>query len=218
MKNIKNVIFDLDGTLIDSSNGVVAAVNHALTRAGDPLPPPENIKRFIGYSLETMFPHFSKAPVEQLTAFFQEKANELVVGASAALPGADWTVRNLHQQGFRLGIATTKHVRNIEGILAKLGWNDLFVAYSGGNEVKKVKPDPEVMYLTLDRMQASAAETVVIGDTINDVVAAQAVPMLTIAVASPFEDRATVIRARPDHFVESIRAIVDLLGDPAPKP
>jgi len=213
LKHIKNIIFDLDGTLIDSSEGVVAAVNHALTRAGDPLPPPEQIKSFIGYSLHEMFPHFSKRPTDELCAFFQEKANGLVIGATEALPGTDAVLALLRQQGYRLAIATTKHRRNVEGILDKLHWREHFATFACGNEVTRVKPDPEIIRLALSRFDASPDDTVVIGDTINDILAARAIPMLSIAVASPFESKEKVMTARPDYFAESIDDIPVLLGN-----
>jgi len=212
LSRVKNVIFDLDGTLIDSSDGVVAAVNYALEKNGDPLPPPAEIRSFIGYSLDEMFPHFSEAPTDLLHRYFQEKANDLVVGATVALPEAEETLRYLHEHGYRLAIATTKHRRNIEGILDKLNWRSFFATFSGGDEVKRVKPDPEIFRLTLSRLGAVREETVVIGDTINDILGAKQIPMTTIAVASPFEEREKVMSAHPDHFVESILGVVDLIS------
>jgi len=217
VRAIKNVIFDLDGTLIDSSDGVVAAVNYALQKTGDSLPPPEEIRSFIGYSLDEMFPHFSKAPTDILHRYFQEKANDLVVGATVALPEAEETLALLHERGYRLAIATTKVVRNIDGILDKLNWRRYFEVYSGGNEVKNVKPDPEIFRLTLSRLGAKRSETVVIGDTINDILGARAIPMTAIAVASPFEKREKVMSAHPDFFVESILGVVDLLETIIPR-
>ncbi len=211
MSRIKNVIFDLDGTLIDSSDGVVAAVNYALQKNGDPLPPPAEIRSFIGYSLDEMFPHFSDAPPDLLHSYFQEKANELVIGATVPLPEAEETLRALYDKGYRLAIATTKHRRNIDGILDKLNWRGFFVTYAGGNEVSRVKPDPEIFRLTLSRLGAVPEETVVVGDTINDILGAQQIPLTTIAVASPFEKREKVMSAHPDHFVESILGVVDLI-------
>ena len=211
MKKIQNVLFDLDGTLIDSSDGVVASFNHALTRAGDPLPDPEAIKQFIGYSLEETFPHFSSAPIEQLKSFFREKSNDLVVGATVPLPGVDEVLRKLSET-YRLAIATTKVRSNVEGILHKLNWDEIFDTFAAGDEVPRVKPDPAIFRLALDRLDGRAEESVVVGDTINDVLAAKALSIPVIAVASPFEKREKVIAAEPDYFVESIRGVVDILA------
>ncbi len=211
MKRIENLLFDLDGTLIDSSDGVVASFNHALTRAGDPLPKPEAIKQFIGYSLEETFPHFSKAPIEQLKSFFREKSNDLVVAATVPLPGVEDVLREL-SQAYKLAIATTKARSNVEGILRKLHWEEIFDTFAAGDEVPKVKPDPAVFILALKRLEGRANETVVIGDTINDVLAAKALSIPVIAVASPFEKREKVIAVAPDFFVESIRGVIDVLG------
>lgn len=213
MSRIRNVIFDLDGTLIDSSIGVIAAFSHAFTKAGLSLPPDDQIRAFIGYSLETTFAHFTDFSPVLLKGYFREKAIETIVSSTIALPGAEEALMQIRAEGCRTAIATTKIVANIEGILDKLGWRKFFDAYAGGNEVQCVKPDPEQMWLVLKRLGADPGHTVVIGDTINDVLAAKAVPMKVIAVASPFESREKVISARPDYFVESVREVPDVLNE-----
>jgi 2-phosphoglycolate phosphatase len=211
LTNIENLIFDLDGTLIDSSHGVVEAVNYSLRQMGQPEQKPEVIKTFIGYSLEEMYPHFTDAPLKELYAHFRVKAAETVVASTEILPGVAQTLRRLDDRGFRMAIATTKIRANVNGILEKLGWQKLFHATTAGNEVEKVKPDPSILRLTLKRLKAEPSETIVVGDTINDILAAKGVPMKVVAVASPFGGQEKVIAANPDFFIESITELLDLL-------
>lgn len=213
MRPLKNIIFDLDGTLIDSSDGVVAAVNYALEQAGVSLPPPEEIKRFIGYSLETTFAHFTNLPPAQLKESFRIKAADTIVAATHPLPGVEAVLAEIRAKGFRTAIATTKITPNIEGILDKLNWRTFFDTYAGGNEVRQVKPHPEILHLTLERLGADPDETIMIGDTINDILAAKAVPLPVLAIASPWESREKVISAAPDYFVESIMALPGVLEE-----
>lgn len=209
---IKNLIFDLDGTLIDSSQGVVEAVNYSLRRMGQPQQKPEAIKAFIGYPLEKMYPHFTEAPVEELYKHFQNKAMETVVSSAEILPGVKQTLHKLNDRQYRMAIATTKIKAHINGILEKFGWQQLFQTTTGGDEVKKVKPDPSALRLTLERLKADPSETMVIGDTVNDILAARAVPMKVVAVASPYGGREKVIVAGPDFFIESITQILGILA------
>ena len=213
MTRIRNVIFDLDGTLIDSSDGVVAAFHHAFRTAGLPLPPPEAIKPFIGYPLEVAFAHFTDCPPDILRTYFRQAGSDTIVAATAPLPGAREALEEIRARSFRTAIATTKITPNIEGILDKLGWRHLFDTYAGGNEVSRVKPDPEQFRLVLNRLGATLENSIVIGDTINDVLAAKAIPMPVIVVASPFEPREKVISSRPDFFVESILDVPGLLDE-----
>lgn len=213
MKRIRNVIFDLDGTLIDSSDGVVAAFHHAFRRAGLPLPPPEQIKPFIGYPLEVAFAHFTDCPPALLRQYFREAGSDTIVAATEPLPGAREALEEIRSRGFRTAIATTKILANIDGILDKLGWRHLFDTYAGGNEVSRVKPDPEQFRLVLQRLDAAPEHAIVIGDTINDVLAAKAIPMPVIVVASPFEPREKVISTHPDFSVESITGVPGILDE-----
>jgi pyrophosphatase PpaX len=211
LTTIKNLIFDLDGTLIDSSQGVVEAVNYSLRQVGQPEQKPEVIKAFIGYPLEKMYPHFTNAPLQELYTHFQVKAAETIVASTEILPGVAQMLRQLDERGYRMAIATTKIRANVNGILEKLGWQELFRATTAGDEVKKSKPDPSILRLTLKRLKAEPSETIVVGDTINDILAARVVPMKVVAVASPFGGRQKVIAAHPDFFIESITELLDLL-------
>ncbi|UCG62125.1 MAG: HAD family hydrolase [Candidatus Zixiibacteriota bacterium] len=210
---VRNVVFDLDGTLIDSSDGVVEAVNYSLRKMGEAEQRPEVIKAFIGYPLSQMYPQFTRAPVRELYRHFQQKAAETVVSSTDILPGVELTLHRLKATGFQLAIASTKIRRHIDGIVEKFCWHDLISAYSGGDEVEKVKPDPEILLLTLRRMGAMPAETIVVGDTVNDVLAARAVPMKVVGINSPYGGREKVIDAGPDYFIDSIEELVELLDN-----
>ncbi|UCD63525.1 MAG: HAD family hydrolase [Candidatus Zixiibacteriota bacterium] len=209
---IDNLIFDLDGTLIDSSEGVVEAVNYSLRRIGEPEQPPERIKAFIGYPLSQMYPTFTSAPVKELYRHFQEKASETVVSSTVVLPGVAEMLHFLHDQGYRLGIATTKIKNHVHGIIEKFQWHRLIAAYCGGDEVRRVKPDPEILLLALRRMGVGADNSMAVGDTINDVLAARAVPMTVTGVASLYGGRQKLLEARPDFFIESLPELPSVLN------
>lgn len=201
-ENVKHIICDLDGTLIDSSEGVVAATNYALESLGEPPRTAEEIKPFIGYPLETMFATFCKAPIDRLKAAFQEKACHSIVASTRPLPGADEVIRVLHDRGYRLGIATTKFSIHTEGIVKKCGWERYFAALASGDEVARVKPAPDIIQLALQRMGGEVADSVMVGDTINDILAAHCIGLKVIAIASPFGEND--LRAHgPDMFLES---------------
>jgi phosphoglycolate phosphatase-like HAD superfamily hydrolase len=211
VKRIRNVIFDLDGTLVDSSDGVVESVNYSLRQIGAPEQRPEVIKPYIGYSLDKMYPAFTDAPLVELVGHFRIKAAEVMVDCTTGLPGADETLHTLHDAGYNLAIATTKIQQHLQGIIHKFGWADIIAATVGADDVSREKPDPEAIRLALKRLGAGSASSVMVGDTVNDVLAAKGAGLNVIAIASPFEQRDVVIGARPDHFIGSIRDLPDLL-------
>ena len=184
--NIDNIIFDLDGTLIDSSPGVIESTNYALQSLGEAPRRPDEITPFIGYPLEKMFASFCRAPMEKLKAAFQEKAREVMVASVRPLPGAGETLACLHRGGYRLAVATTKYTVHSTGIVDKCGWGKYLTALASGDEVARVKPAPDILTAALAKLNAGPERSVMVGDTVNDIIPAQALGMRVIAVKSPF--------------------------------
>ena len=211
MRAVRYIIFDLDGTLVDSSDGIVESVNYSLEMMNLPCESPERIMQYIGYPLSKMYADFTDADPQELYRHFQTKAADTVVSSSAALAGADQVVRQLKEAGFKLAIGTTKIRSHVDRIVSRFGWDDLFDTWVGGDEVKQVKPAPDAFRLALERLKADAAEAVVVGDTINDIRAAQAVPMKVIGVKSPYGGSDEVRALDPDFFMETISELPSLI-------
>ena len=204
---IKYIIFDLDGTLIDSSTGVIAATNFALESLGQKPRSDAEIKRFIGHPLDEMFPAFCDAPLKDLKAKFQEKAKDTVVASARALPGVVETLPKIHAAGYKLAIATTKFSNHTLGTIEKMGWGGYFSALTSGDEVKRVKPAPDIVLLALERLGADPERTVMVGDTVNDIKAAHEAGVKAIAIKSPFGED-DVSRYNPEMMIGSF---IDLL-------
>ena len=200
----KTIIFDLDGTLIDSADGIVEAFNYAMTQNGLPSQPRDEIVKHIGFSLDHMFGVFTDGNFDSLKNDFTLKARHTVVDSSNPLNGANETVVSLFESGYNLGIATTKWRRNIDSILIKLGWNEYFCEVIGGDEVTKIKPDPEMFSSLMALMKADPENTVIVGDTINDILPAKELSVRNVAVKSPYGDSKEVMSLNPDFFIEEI--------------
>lgn len=209
--SIRSIIFDLDGTLIDSSDGVVEAVNYALRQVGKAPFPAEVIKTYIGYPLETMFADLTDAPVSELRHHFQVRAAHTVVSSTIMLHDVAATLAYLKQRGYRMAIATTKIRFHVDAIITKFDWQDLFLAAVGGDEVPRVKPDPDALLLALSRMGSRPEETIMVGDTVNDILAAQAVPMLVAGVRSPYGGADRLRAANPDYLIDGLPGLTEVL-------
>lgn len=204
MNALRHLIFDLDGTLIDSSEGVVDAVNYSLRQTGQPEQPPERIRAFIGFPLDVMYPEFTDAPIGELYHHFQIRAGETVVDSTVALPGVEDALAALSSAGYRMAVATTKIKRHVDGIMEIMGWRSLFEATVGGDDVQHVKPAPDAFILAMSRLGAIPSDSIAIGDTINDIAAAQAVPMRVVAVTSPYGSSEEMLALKPDHHLGSV--------------
>lgn len=202
---ITHIIFDLDGTLIDSSQGIVDAVNYSLRCMGEQERKSGEITRYIGYPLKQMYTDFTDASYQELYVHFQKHATTSVVDAAVALGGADSVLRELHGKGYQLGIATNKIAFHISAIVDKLGWTNLFSATVGGDEVTNQKPHPEMIQLTMNRMKAAPQSTLMVGDTDNDILAARGAGIRSATVPSPYA------HIRPDNADFHINQLSDLL-------
>lgn len=203
-EKIKTIIFDLDGTLIDSSEGVIEATNYALAQSGQPTRKPEEIKRFIGYPLDKMFPAFCDVSISKLKALFQERASQAVVKSTVSINGAEEAIDYLYSlKKYRLAIATTKFSNHTTAILKKLGWDKYFATTASGDEVKNVKPAPDILELALKRLESNTNNSIMIGDTMNDIVAAQSINMKVIAIKSPFGND-KLNKYNPDLLLDNI--------------
>lgn len=213
MNTLRFLIFDLDGTLIDSSDGVVEAVNYSLRMTGQAERSAGDISRYIGFPLRHMYAEFGVGPFDQLYRHFQDCAAVSVIEASVSLPGANTVIEELHTAGFTMAIATTKIRRHVDQIVAKLGWADYFGALVGGDEVSLPKPDPAVFRLALSRLSAVPDQSLVIGDTINDVLAAQELSLPVVAVRSPYGGDDQLAASNPDYLIDTIAQLPVLLKE-----
>ncbi len=208
---INSLIFDLDGTLIDSSDGVVEAVNYAFNQMGLASCPPEVIKPYIGYPLKEMFADLTPVSADLLYDHFQVRARTSVVDSSVMLERVDPTLRELRERGYKMAIATTKIGVHVDAIVRKFGWEDLFDAAIAGNDVSRVKPHPEAIHLAIARLGVTPEESMVIGDTENDILAAQGVPTRAVALLSPYGGHERVTSLNPDFIISALPELIPIL-------
>ena len=211
MKHIDCLIFDLDGTLIDSSVGVVDSVNYSLRMMHQPEQPAERIVRFIGFPLSQMYREFTTAPVDELRRHFHVRAAEVMVGSTVVLDGVPETLVRLKSASYRMAIATTKIRRHLDGVVARYGWNELFETLVASDEVANVKPAPDAFRLAIERLGTTSRRAVVVGDTINDVNAAHSVPMKVIAVKSPYGGLEELKASQPEYLIGALPDLPALL-------
>ncbi len=208
-RSVCTLLFDLDGTLIDSSDGVVEAVNHALTGVGEPTRSPEEIKPWIGYSLKVMFPHFTQAPYETLRQLFLEKADLEVAESATMLSGVADTLQELHEVGYQMGIVSTKRRLHIEQVIDRFGWSKYFRVWVGGDEVTHVKPSTEPFLLAMKRLGVGPDDCVIIGDTENDILPARELGIYSVAVKSIYDITQNgwpdaLLKSCPDEKIEHL--------------
>jgi pyrophosphatase PpaX len=211
----RTVLFDLDGTLIDSIELIRRSYEHALrVHLGRAMSEGEWLAG-LGRPLKWQFAQLVDDPreVDALIATYRAwnlaHHDELVT----PYPGAVEAVRDLHARGVALAIVTSKAHASARRGLAHCGYDGMFDVVIGVDDVSEHKPHPAPVLAALARLGRDAREAVMVGDSPHDLAAGRAAGTRTAAVAwGPF-DPATLRATGPDHWIDAPRALSRVVDD-----
>jgi pyrophosphatase PpaX len=206
------LLFDLDGTVIDSGDIILASMRHAAKEVLGLEPADEELLTAVGGpGLEAQMRALSPDRAEELVTVYREH-NEPLHEGLACCAGIDDLLVELKDEGRRLGIVTAKRRKTVELAFAQIPIEHLFETVVGGDETEQHKPDPEPLLLALERLDAEPEDTAYVGDAPFDVKAAKAAGVYAIAVTwGGIHNRATLEAEEPDAIVDSpeeLRAVL----------
>ena len=191
--NKKAVLFDLDGTLIDSAPDLALAINHMLVSIGRDEISPDIIRSWVGNGALVLVQrglsgtmkideNLDPALVEQSLAIFLKFYADNVCVDTVTYPHVLSTLKKLKAKGLRLAVVTNKPYDFIQPIFDGLDLNGLFELCIGGDTLAKRKPDPLPLFHACEKLDVTVAETVMVGDSKNDILAANAADMQSIGL------------------------------------
>ncbi|MDZ5695819.1 phosphoglycolate phosphatase [Chelativorans sp. M5D2P16] len=176
------VLFDLDGTLIDSAPDITAAANELLELYGLPPLTLTQVRSMIGEGVKKLVERAFAASGVPLSQDRLEEANRAMAGIYARhltgltelMPGAAETLAQLHASGIRLGLVTNKPQLAARSILLHFHLAERFGAIVGGDAVVRGKPSPDPLLFALEQLGVPPEEALMVGDSATDVAAARA--------------------------------------------
>jgi pyrophosphatase PpaX len=206
------VLFDLDGTVVDSGGIILASMRHATREVlGRDFGDAELMQAVGGPGLEAQMEVFAPERVDDLVRVYRAH-NEPLHDELEACAGMEEVLLRLHEQGHRLGVVTAKRRSTVELAFARVPIAHLFETVVGGDETRKHKPDPEPLLLAAERMNARPDETAYVGDSPFDIRAAKAAGMHAIAVTwGRIHDRERLEREEPDAIVDTAEELLEHL-------
>jgi pyrophosphatase PpaX len=177
------VLFDLDGTVIDTGAIILASMRHAAeTVIGGSYTDAELLAAVGGPGLEAQMETLDPGRVDELVRVYREH-NEPLHDTIAVCAGMDAALDELKARGHRLGIVTAKRRATVELAFARIPIEHLFDTVVGGDETDRHKPDPAPLLLALERMGADARDAAYVGDSPFDMQAAKAAGLYAIGVS-----------------------------------
>jgi pyrophosphatase PpaX len=210
--NFPVVLFDLDGTVIDSGAIILASMRHAAKEVLGVEPPEDELMAAVGGpGLEAQMRALAPDRVEELVVSYRAH-NEPLHDELVCCEGVDDVLVRLKDEGRRLGIVSAKRRATIELAFAKIPLAHLFDVVVGGDETTRHKPQPEPLLLAAERLGVDPADCAYVGDSPFDIRAAKAAHMHAVAVSwGGIHPRERLEREEPDAIVDTAEELLNVL-------
>lgn len=179
------VLFDLDGTLVDSAHDLLDAINIIADREGVAALPLETIRPVVSKGARAMlaaaFPAYSAEQREILLKPFLDCYAEAVAEHATPFDGIAEVLDAIEASGSRWGIVTNKPYLLAQAVVASMGWGTRCRALIGGDTLPRKKPDPDQLFLACEQLAVEADRCVYVGDDQRDIAAAGRAGMKSVA-------------------------------------
>jgi phosphoglycolate phosphatase len=208
------VVFDLDGTLVDTAPDLVASLNVILT--GEGLPPVafEAARNMVGAGARALIERglaaggrvWPRGKIDRLVGQFIDHYAAHIAERSRIFPGVEGTLTELADQGYRLAVCTNKLEWLSVRLLDALGLKDRFAAICGADTFATAKPDPAILRGTVARAGGHLDAAIMVGDSLADIRVARAAGIPVIAVDFGYSET-PIGELGPDRLVSSFEAL-----------
>ncbi|MBC8953382.1 phosphoglycolate phosphatase [Xenorhabdus sp. PB62.4] len=220
VEGIRAIAFDLDGTLVDSASGLADALDQALIAKGLPTAGKERVAIWIGNGADVMVERALKwAGVETSPELHQETRKLFdafyetsVTTGSQLFPHVKETLAELAKHNLPMAIITNKPTPFIAPLLESLGISEYFSLVLGGDDVKEKKPHPAPLYLTMGMFGLHKEELLFVGDSRNDILAAQAAGCPCVGLTYGYNYGESIALSQPNYVLDHFPDLLQTIG------
>ena len=209
---INTLLFDLDGTLIDTNDLIIESFLHTLNHYYPEQYGREDVLTFLGPPLYDTFVKMDESRVDEMVTHYRgfnmTNHDRLV----KEFDGVYETVKTLHEKGLKLGIVTTKMRQTVVMGLKLTGLDQFFDVVVCLDDVTNAKPDPEPVQLALQQLGASPEEAIMVGDNYHDILAGKNAGTKTAAVSWTIKGVDYLQSFEPDYMLTHMEDILPLVG------
>lgn len=209
--SITTVLFDLDGTLINTNDLIIASFTHTLNHYFPSKYSREDILQFMGPTLEESFHIVDPNQVEEMVAHYREHNMKHHDSLVTEFEGVFETITALKAAGYKIGIVTTK-IRDAVLRGLKVGrLESFFEVVITLDDVQHAKPDPEPIHLALEKLHSKPEETIMVGDNHHDILAGKNAGTQTAGVAWTIKGKEYLNTFGPDYMLDNMRDLLQIL-------
>jgi phosphoglycolate phosphatase len=210
------IIFDWDGTLVDSQAQIISCMSKAFDKVGLPRPDSAAVRHIIGLSLEAaasrLAPEADRSTIEALVDCYRDFALSNSDHSTQIFDGVNSGLRELRRQGFYLAVATGKGRMGLEAALEDTELKDLFDITRCADETSS-KPNPLMLEEILTDLNLGANKAIMVGDTSYDIEMANSIGMDSIAVTYGMHEEFHLRPLRPKYLIHHFTEILSLTGE-----
>ncbi|GAA0499173.1 pyrophosphatase PpaX [Salinibacillus aidingensis] len=210
--SIRTLLFDLDGTLIDTNELIISSFLHTLEQYVPGKYKREDVYDFIGPSLWDSFGQVMPDKVDEMVETYRKHNLEHHDSFVVAYDGVPETIQKLKEDGYKLGIVTTKVGDTAKRGLKVTELAAYFDVLIGLDDVRHEKPHPEPIYQALSALDAKADEAIMVGDNTHDILAGQNAGVKTAGVAWTIKGRETLESLNPDYMLDNMQDLLTIAG------
>ena len=208
------VVFDWDGTLADSLQQIVSAMEHAIDLHGLARPGTGEIRHGIGLGLgeliSRLFPDLEPEIQLQVAKAYRERYLATAADVTALFPGVEETIKTLHETGYYLAVATGKSRRGLERSLEQTGLREYFHATHCADETFS-KPHPQMLREIMELLDIPPEKTLMVGDSEHDMQMAKNAGVSPLAVNYGAQDSRRLLEFNPVMVLPSLPEITPWL-------
>ena len=209
--SINTLLFDLDGTLLNTNDLIIASFTDTLNHYYPNKYKKEDIQQFMGPPLEEAFRSIDENQAVEMVALFREhnwKNHDRLV---KEFEGVYETIVALKAAGYKMAIVTTK-IREVVLKGLKLGrLESFFDVVITIDDVQHAKPDPEPIFLALEKLHSKTEETIMVGDNHHDILAGKNAGTLTAGVAWTLKGKEYLNSFGPDFMLDNMKDLLQIL-------
>jgi len=212
--DIKLVIFDLDGTLVDAYKAVASSINHTMAQMKEDSVDDETIKRSVGLGDRHLIGTFVKAQnVDRALSIFRQHHARALKGGTTFLPGARKLLDELKEKKYALAIASNRPARFSHIILKHLNIQNVFDCVLCGDQVARPKPAADILEQILKKFSLETKEALYVGDMAIDVETGNKAGIKTIAVLTGSSTKEEIDCLKPYKVIKNVYEVAQIVSN-----